>query len=273
MEIIFIFGVGYALLLVGFYFFQERFIFQPKALKSSYRFTFEQEFDEFFLQQEAPALKVNCLFFPSKPASNGLVLYLHGNADNLQRWGRHAIDFLRHQYDFLILDYPGYGKSPGVPSEEKCYQSAELAYAWAIERYASQNIIIYGRSLGTGVAAYLAARHSAQQLILETPFPSIPKLIQFWVPPFLQVRHRFPVEQYIQQVKYPVTIFQGTWDIIVPHRAAIQLKPHLETAEDFITIEKGRHKNLSQFQEYQEKLEDLLAVEALKRAKRQPKQN
>ncbi len=273
MEIIFILGGAYALLLVGFYFFQEKFIFQPKPLKTTHQFSFEQEFEEFFLNSPEAGIKVNALFFPSRPISHGIVLYLHGNADNLQRWSRHAVDFLRHQYDVLFIDYPGYGKSPGEPSETHCYQSAELAYAWVAERYAQQNIIIYGRSLGTGVAAYLAARHPAQQLILETPFPSIPKLVRFWVPGFLRVRHHFPVEKYLQQVKYPITIFQGTWDIIVPHRAAVQLKPHLERDEDFITIEKGRHKNLNQFQEYQEKLEDLLAIEALKKAKRQSKQN
>ncbi|GJM35738.1 MAG: alpha/beta hydrolase [Saprospiraceae bacterium] len=270
MELIFILVGVYIIMVVGFYYFQEKFIFQPKPLEESYTFKFDLDFETFYLEDQEKQLKVNSLFFPSQSPTKGLVLYMHGNADNLQRWGRYAEDFHQHGYDFLSIDYPGYGKSPGSPSEEKCYQSAELAYHWAIRRYPEHSIILYGRSLGTGAAAYLAAQYPAQQLILETPFPSIPKLIRFWIPGFIKVRHKFPVEQYLKEVKYPVTIFQGTWDIVVPHRAALQLKPHLACEGDFISIEKGRHKNLRKFQEYQKKLEILLAVESIKKAGKEP---
>ena len=249
----------YLLIISLLYFFQERFIFQPVALDQCHLFSFDQSFEEFFLEEDSKNLKVNALFFPAD-SSKGLILYLHGNADNLQRWGKYAKDFTQHHYDFLGIDYPGYGKSGGEPSEQKCYESADLAYHWAREHYPEKQIIIYGRSLGTGSAAWLASRYPAKHLMLETPFPSIPHLFNDRLPIFFPIKHVFPVEDYIQSVKYPITIFQGTEDLIVPYNAAIQLKKHLHDKDQFITIPGGKHKNLNTYKTYSSNLASLLSL-------------
>lgn len=251
-------SVSYLLINTLLYFFQEKFIFQPTRLEQDYNYSFEQAFEELFLEDKQQSLRINALFFPALDTSKGLILYLHGNADNLQRWGKFAKDFTKHNYDFLGIDYPGYGKSLGSPGEQKCYQSAELAYQWARKKYKKHQIIIYGRSLGTGSAAWLASRHSAKHLVLETPFPSIPQVFSSWAPFFFPVRHTFPVEQYIKSIPYPITIFHGTADLVVPYKAAIQLKKYLENKDKFITIPGGKHKNLNEYEQYTNHLASLL---------------
>lgn len=240
---------------------QERIIFQPTRLADDYIYRFDQPFEELFLTDLALGVRVNALFFPAEWGSGRrLVLYFHGNAGNLQRWGKYAADFTQHGFDFLAIDYPGYGKSPGQPSEEGCYQSARIAYNWALERYASDRIVIYGRSLGSAMASWLAARQPARQLILETPFPSMTKLIAYKVPRFianLGAPVHFPVEHFLQKVPYPKSVFQGTHDWVVPYKAALELKPWVGD-DRFFVIEGGGHKNLNQFDYYHEKLVEIL---------------
>ncbi len=241
---------------------QERIIFQPTRLPEGYVFHFDQPFEELFLENDNAASRISALFFPAEAESGRqLVLYFHGNAGNLQRWGKYAADFTRHGFDFLAIDYPGYGKSAGQPSEEGCYESAQMAYNWALQQYDAEKIIIYGRSLGSAMASWLAARSPARQLILETPFPSMPKLIAYKVPRFIASRGtpvHFPVERYVQKVAYPKSIFQGTRDWVVPYKAALELKQWI--GEDrFFVIEGGGHKNLNQFDYYHEKLLEVLS--------------
>ncbi len=242
---------------------QERIIFQPTRLPEQYVFRFDQSFDEFFLTDLELGLSINALFFPAEWGSGQhLILYFHGNADNLQRWGKLAADFTCHGFDFLAIDYPGYGKSPGQPSEDGCYHSAQMAYNWALKRYSEKKITIYGRSLGTAMASWLAARRPARQLILETPFPSMPRLIAHKVPRFMAAMEtpvHFPVAHFLKKVSYPKSVFQGTHDWVVPYKAALELKP-LVGEDRFFVIEGGGHKNLNQFDYYHEKLVEVLGI-------------
>jgi hypothetical protein len=236
-------------------------IFQPSSLGKDYSFIFEHPFSELYLQDKQSELQLHALHFPADSVSKGIVLYFHGNADNLQRWGRYTVDFTQRHYDVLAVEYPGYGKNPGTPSEQSLYESARLAFEWAQERYSPDKIIIYGRSLGSGPASWLAARHEVRQLILETPFPSIPNLFRMRASvalvPF-EPKVKFPVATHIQSVAYPVSIFQGTNDWVVPYRVAVKLKDQLKPKDQFITIEGGSHKNLRTYTEYQKKLTDVL---------------
>lgn len=253
--------LGYGISLALAYYFQEKFIFQTKKLPEDYSFSFDFPFQEYYLDDAATSMRIHGLFFPSPTLSaKGLILYFHGNAGNLQRWGQFAADFIRLGYDVFAIDYPGYGKSSGQPSEQNCYQSGLLAYQWARERYAPGQIIIYGRSLGSGVASWLASQFEAQQLILETPFPSLPKLIRHRVSGILAPFHprtHFQVEEYIQRVSYPITIFQGTRDWVVPFGAAKELLP-IVGQDRFIIIPHGGHKNLNKFERYHQVLAEIL---------------
>lgn len=253
--------IGYGLTVLISYSLHHRIMFQPTPLAEDYQFDFEHPFSEKYLQDDSLGISLHALHFTVPDTAKGIVLYFHGNADNLQRWGRYTVDLTQRNYEVLAIDYPGYGKSEGEPSEAAIYRSADLAYAWARERYAPEQIVIYGRSMGGAPASWLAGRQPAQQLILETPFPSVPKLFRTQASVVLvpfEPRIKFPVIHYLESVPCPVTIFHGTDDWVVPYRAAAQLKSVLKPADRFITIEGGGHKDLRSFSAYQQSLTDLL---------------
>ncbi|MEL6671724.1 MAG: alpha/beta fold hydrolase [Bacteroidota bacterium] len=239
--------------------FQHRFIFQPKKLESDYRFSLPHAFKEIWLEG-ADSLKIHSLYFPAEAESRGLVLYFHGNADNLQRWGQYTEDFTRLGFEVLAIDYPGYGKSPGTPSENSIFASAELAYQWARTHHPDRPLVIYGRSLGSGPASYLRSQHPQHWLMLETPFYSIQDVMTHGYRAFLPFVSSplFPVHQYLSQQPEKACIFQGTDDWVVPFASAVKLKPLLADPEQFFIYEGGGHKNLRTFPSYHQDLARML---------------
>ena len=215
------------LLGIGFiFFFQKQIIFRPDALKADYSFDFDSPFREIFLPTK-DGEKINALYFPSQDTIRGAILYLHGNSDNLQRWGQYHTDFTNRGYAFFAIDYRSYGKSTGKISEQNFYKDARLAYDWVNEIFTPDRIIIYGRSLGTGVASHLATQVPARMLILETPYDNMQNLLLTRMPalplPF-DLEYQFPTDQNLTAVPYPVIIFQGTADNVVPYKSAERLK-------------------------------------------------
>lgn len=236
-------------------------LFRPVRLAADYRFEFSEPFEEiFFATQDGERL--NALFFPA-PASRkrGVVLYFHGNRDNLQRWGAMHRDFTSLGYDFMAPDYRGYGKSTGEPDEKRYYADARLMYKWLQKKYRSEDIVLYGRSLGSGMASYLAAHVSARLVILETPFDNIRGLLSSYLrystspiePAFL-----FPNHEFLCKATLPVLIFHGTRDRVVPYASAANLKACLKAGDEFVTIEGGSHNNLPEFEKYKERLKQWL---------------
>lgn len=248
---------GYVLLTLGLYIFQEKIIFQRDKLSENYTFSFDQPFYEVSIKSRNNEFINAIIFNPKIGLPKATILYFHGNADNMQRWGNYAIDFTRLGYQVLMIDYTGFGKSTGIPSEEILYQNAEDTWKWAQHHLTTKNFIIYGRSLGTGVATHLAANHQADQLILETPFYELEQSHYKLFFPF-GLKYKFPTYKYLPQVKYPISIIQGTYDRVVPYSSAIKLKPMLKETDEFFVIEMGGHKNLREFDEYHKILEEIL---------------
>lgn len=240
--------------------FQRFIIFRPEPLPKNYSFDIDSPHEELFLITP-DSNRINALFFPTQDSARGVVLYFHGNADNLARWSRFHSDFTERGYDFFAIDYRGYGKSTGQVDEDLFYQDARLAYNWLAKRYPPDHIIIYGRSLGSGPASHLAAEVRAKMLILETPFDNIRSLLLTQAPvlilPF-ELKYKFPNDEHIQKVSCPIYIFHGTKDRVVPYRSAERLKKHLKAGDFFYTIENGGHKDLSSFEIYQRMLDSLL---------------
>ena len=170
-------------------------------------------------------------------------------------------DLLRHGYEVWMMDYPGYGKSTGEPTEQRFYSDALLLYKMAEKQFRSDSIIFYGKSLGTGVATELASHAGGKRLILETPYYSLPSLASAFLPVYptaSMLQYKFSVHEYLPFVRIPVTIFHGTEDGVIPYSNAVQLKPFLKTGDEFISVEKGSHNDLSTFELYQQKLDSLL---------------
>ncbi|MBU6339963.1 MAG: alpha/beta hydrolase [Bacteroidetes bacterium] len=239
----------------------KKLLFQPVKLKAGHQFQFDHPFEEHWFTT-ADGCKLNALYFASqKPQKRGVVLYFHGNRSNLQRWGAMHQPFTENGYDFFVPDYRGYGKSTGQPDEQRLFSDAELMYNWVKNRFPVQDIVLYGRSLGSGMATYLSARVPARCLILETPFDTLQGMLASHLGRSVlpvQFSLVFPNHQHVSQTRIPILIFHGTRDRVVPYASALRLKEVLKSSDAFITIPGGAHNNLSTYPEFQKALQQWL---------------
>src|SRR6185295_15234793 len=149
-----------------------------------------------------------------------------------------------------MMDYPGFGKSTGKRSEQIMYDDAKLLYKMARARFSKDSIIIYGKSLGTGIASYLASVKDCKRLILETPYCSIEALFShyaFIYPVGWMSKYHFPTYKYFEKVDAPITIFHGTSDEVIPYSQSKRLIKIAKPGAELVTIEKGKHNNLNDF--------------------------
>lgn len=250
----------YLLVLLVVWMGQERFIFQPTRLPQNFTFSFRAEVRECAIAT-ADGQTLSGLYFSTPKPTQGAVLYFHGNRGDLSRWGDMHAPFTQRGYDVLIIDYRGYGKSTGTPSEKGLYQDAEAALEWLLQHHAQEDILFYGRSLGSGVAAYLATQHSPKALLLETPYDAMPSVIQHQVLlplPGRIFRHNFPTHHYLKRVECPVYVFAGSQDQLIPLQLSRRLQPLLRNPAHFILIEGAGHRNISDFKVYEFQLDRLL---------------
>lgn len=249
-------GIGIAL-----YYLQEKFLFHPEELPASYQFKFDMPFEEANIRYATDETINLVKFFPADTGRKGVVVYFHGNRANITRYARFAKNFTGRGYEVWMPDYPGYGKSIGERTEKKMYQQALQVQKMAASKYSADSIIIYGKSLGTGVATYVAAESKNKLLLLETPYYSIPSLFSSYAPIYPTGRmanYKFPVNEYLVDVPYPVVIFHGTDDGVIPYRNAAKLKKVLKSSDEFISLEGGGHHNLNKYELMQHKLDSLL---------------
>jgi uncharacterized protein len=242
--VLFAIPASYVLVCSALYFSQDGLVFRPEPLARDFRFEFPQKFSEVNLPVDGATL--NALHFTTENPK-GVVLFFHGNAGNLRRWGDVAESFTSRGYDLFIFDYRGYGKSNGkIASEQQLIGDAEKVYGHISQRYAPKNIVIYGRSLGTGVAAQIALRHTPKMLILETPYVSLKDLTaQFYpmVPGFL-LKYPMRTDLALPQIKSPVYIFHGSADEVIPYESSQRLLPMIQSPKELVTIPDGAHNGL-----------------------------
>jgi alpha-beta hydrolase superfamily lysophospholipase len=190
----------------------------------------------------------------------GIVLYFHGNRENINRYAPYAVHFTRNHYEVWMMDYPGYGKSRGKRSEKILYEDALLFYRMALSKVPVDSIILYGKSLGTGIASQLAMVRECKKLVLETPYYSMDALGRhyFFMYPVMPLsKYSFPTHEYFAFIQEPITIFHGTRDRVIPYRHARWLAGKNPRVE-LVTIPKGRHNNLAEYPQFQRKLDSLL---------------
>lgn len=112
---------------------QEKFIFKPEKLKQDFRFNYDVPFNELFFDV-APNVRINGLhFYRPKPA--GLILYFHGNSRSIKGWAKYAKDFYRFNYDVVLVDYRGFGKSTGKRSEKDMLADMQFVYETLKQTY------------------------------------------------------------------------------------------------------------------------------------------
>ena len=251
--------IGYIVITAIIYLMQEKLIFKPEKLKASFQYKYDVPFEELFFDV-APGVRINGLhFFCKEP--KGLILYFHGNSRSIKGWAKYAKDFYRYQYDVVLVDYRGFGKSTGKRSEKDMLSDMQFVYESLTEKYPENHILIYGRSIGSGFAAKVAADNTPRYLILDAPYFSFIKVVNRFLPFLphrLTLRFKLRTDQWIRKVNCHTYILHGTKDWLIPIKHSEQLQklnPHKIT---LIRIHGGGHNNLPSFYEYHNFIRDIL---------------
>ncbi|MGF1557709.1 MAG: alpha/beta hydrolase [Flavobacteriaceae bacterium] len=250
----------YLLISVLLYFLQDLFLFKPEKLPKDFQFHYEnQEIEEYNIETRDGAT-INGLRFKTQNPK-GVVFYLKGNSKSIKGWGKFAVDFTRHGYEVIMIDYRGFGKSTGRRTQKAVKRDLQLVYEKLKEKVAEKYIILYGRSLGSGFATKLASMNNPRMLILDAPYYSLSKVAKRYMPFMpLSILIKFPMPTYkwLQYVECPIHILHGTDDKLIPFKTSVKLskiKPKQTTLHSIIG---GGHKNLNTFESYHKILEDII---------------
>jgi len=256
-------AAGYTALCLLFYFGQDLFFFRPERLPHWFTYQYPFPFSEVNFDMEDGGV-VNALHF-QVPNSKGVVFYIKGNSRSIKGWGKFAKDFVGKGYDFFILDFRGFGKSRGRRTEEILYSDLQQVYKWLAGRYGESHIVLYGRSLGSGLAARVASWNSPRILILDCPYYSFLYQITrygFLLPIRWLLRYHIRTDLFIKKVQCPVFILHGRKDRLIPYSQSEMLRKLAPENIRLIAIEGAGHNNLPEFPEYHDLLYDILHEEA-----------
>lgn len=252
-------GSIYLVLILVFYFAQDLFFFRPEKLPAYFRYRYPFPFDEVNFEMEDGGT-INGIHF-KVPNSKGVVFYFKGNSRSIKGWGKFAKDFVGKGYDFFIIDYRGFGKSRGRRSETILYNDAQHVYKWLSSQYGEDKIILYGRSLGSGIAARIASWNNPRMLIFDAPYYSFLSQIKrygFFLPIKWILKYQIRTDQFIKQIKCPVFFIHGSKDLLIPINNSKMLQALAPSNSHLFEIEHAGHNNLPDFPEYHDILYDIL---------------
>jgi alpha-beta hydrolase superfamily lysophospholipase len=258
IKIIQIGAVSYFGILALVFFKQEKLIFFPTTLPEDYQFPFNVSFEEIYIPVGNDRVH-SILFKTSQP--HGVILYFHGNAGAMDGWGEVAQTLSQQTgYDVWMLDYPGYGKSPGhITSQDQLLQMAKQTLEHVKERYRNTDIVLFGRSLGSGFATYLGSDPSIKAIILETPYFSLSAMAKerFPILPGFIMKYPMPSADWITKVTAPILILHGNEDEVIPFTQGKRLSEVSKRAV-FVEINRGHHNDLEEFPKFWDSIKGFL---------------
>ena len=212
--------VGVYIIFAGYLFvFQSSYVYYPERALTADPGSIGLPFENVLLETE-DGLRLSGWFIP-KEDSRGVLLFCHGNAGNIG----HRLESIQlfHQLglEVFIFDYRGYGESEGKPTETGTYEDAETAWRYLVDKHKvdPSKIVVFGRSLGGGVASWLASRHTPGALILESTFTSLPDIAATsyrFMPVRLMLRFKYNTAEYLSEVNCPTLIIHSRGDEIMP---------------------------------------------------------
>lgn len=249
----------YAGISAVFYVFQHIFFFRPERLPTDFKYQYSFDFEEKTFEMEDGG-SINAVYF-RVPNSRGVIYYLKGNSRSIKGWAKFARDFMSNGYDFFMMDYRGFGKSRGRRTEQILYNDAQDLYNWLKRSYPEDKIVVYGRSMGSGIAARVASWNRPRMLILDAPYYSFYHQIKrygFILPLRWLLRYQIRTDQFIKKIEFPVYLLHGNRDRLIPHKNSQLLQQVNPKHIQLLTIEGGGHNNLTDFATYHEYLYDIL---------------
>ena len=190
-------------------------------------------------------------WFARPQAGRPTVLFFQGNAGAVNHRAYRFRELMAQGYGVFILGYPGYGGNAGEPTEPGFHEAAQLAYDYLRSSgVKAQDIVIYGESIGSGVAVQLAARVDAKALVLEAPMSSATDVARVHYPLLVAsffLRDSFQSVDYIDRIDMPLLVIHGEQDKIIPLPLGQKLVEHAVEPKELVVIEGAGHNNLSQY--------------------------
>lgn len=241
---------------------QEHLLFAPEVLAQDHAFTQADTQEEWV---NVPGARLHALHM-RQPLVNGqrhtkgIVFYLHGNAGNVASWYTNHDFWHRSGYDLFMLDYRGFGKSSGhIENEAQLHDDVMRAWRQVEPEYAGLKHVIFGRSLGTGLAARLATQVHSDLLVLVSPYQSIEAMATAhypWVPSTV-LRYPMHTDEWLPHISSRVVMFHGDQDALIPitHAQALQAR---QPAAQLIRIEGAGHGDIQSYPAYTLALSRLL---------------
>ena len=239
-SVIFICVASYLGLTAYLWLMQSRYVYYPTSDIEETPADSGLAFEDLWLDTEDGG-RINAWFVPAGEGERGCVLFCHGNGGNIGHRVPTLDLFHRLGWSVLVFDYRGYGRSPGRPSEERTYRDAAAAwnYLTVAKGYAPGHIVLFGRSLGGSVAAWLAQERAAGGLIVESSFTSVPDKGQElypYLPVRLLSRFFYDTRAYVAKAKCPVAILHSPDDTLIGIHHGRELYAAAAEPRQFIEI-------------------------------------
>ena len=217
--------LAYFLIILFVYFYQRNLLYHPS--ENNYlndKITFNYE--EIFIETDKN-INLKSWFIKKDLDKFKTILIFHGNAGNLFNRVYKLNELNKLDVNILLISWRGFSGNKGKPTEKNLYHDAEEAVKWLNNRGAiSKNIILYGESLGTGVATELGTSNAFGGIILESPFTSITnaaKIYYPYLPVNIILKDRYDSIGKIKNITTPILIMHGKKDNIVPQKMGLEL--------------------------------------------------
>lgn len=241
-------AIGYALIVLTIYAFQNRLVYFPSRNLEATPRALGFEYEDVWVPTE-DGLRLHGWFVPA-PSARATVLHFHGNGGNISHRLEYIALFRELGLNAFLIDYRGYGQSEGRPSELGTYRDARAAwrYLTAGRGLAAAAVILHGESLGGAVATWLATQTEPRALILESSFTSAVSLgaeVYPWLPIRWLARYAYPTIEHIANVHVPVLIVHSRNDEIVPFHHGEQLYAAAPAPKQFLEIRGGHNDALA----------------------------
>lgn len=267
--------VGYVAAIGGLYFFQENLLFKPVVIPAS------QPLAALKTQADAngggvreftvpvPGAKLSGLHL-TLPNPKGVVFFLHGNGGNLDEWFINTELYRKNNMDLVMIDYRGFGKSTGrIESEAQLHADVRAAWDFIAPQYRGKKLVVYGRSLGSGLAAGLSAELTddaakggaiVDMTVLVSPYSSMSALTGQIYPyvPQLVLRYPLRTDQWLPKVKSPVLLIHGDMDTFIPPSHSKTLKALVPQAR-LVMVKGAAHSDIHKFDGYLQDFGGVLA--------------
>ena len=215
----------YCVIILFVYFYQRNLLYNPSEnnyLNDKINFNYK----EIFIETDKK-IKLKSWFIEKDLKNFKTILLFHGNAGNLFNRVYKLNELNKLDLNILIISWRGFSGNKGKPTEKNLYRDAEEAVKWLnLQGLDNKNIILYGESLGTGIAIELASKNNFGGIILESPFTSMvetAKIYYPYLPVNLLLKDRFNSKNKIKDIKTPILIMHGKKDNVVPQKMGLEL--------------------------------------------------